>query len=65
MSIAAGGSGDRVLEFAKEHPPSCSLRGVEVTFHLLFLPHFKELLRRGWFRVGNSDDSRSPKITRN
>lgn len=65
MSIAAGGSAATVLEIAKEHPPSCSLRGVEVTFHLLFLPHFKELLRRGWFRVGNSDDSRSPKITCN
>ena len=65
MSIAAGGSGDRVLEFAKEHPPSCSLRGVKVTFHFLFLPHFKELPCRGWFRVGDSDDSRSPKITCN
>ena len=40
-------------------------RGVEVTFHLLFLPHFKELLRRGWFRVGDSDNSRSSKITCN
>lgn len=65
MSIAAGGSGDRVFEFAKEHPLFCLLRGVEVTFHSLFLPHFKELLRRGWFRVGDSDDSRSSKITCN
>ena len=64
-SIAAGGSGDRVLEFAKEHPASFSLKGVEVIFHLLLLPYFEELLLRGWFRIGDSDDSRSPKITCN